>query len=73
MARLHSSAQTLDIAERQRIVRLLVKEVLVGDDTIIIRHSIPDTGLQPSGVTTHHLLSGRPAGPEKNASFIFLR
>jgi len=41
LARLHSSAQTLDIAERQRIVRLLIKEVLVDDDTIIIRHSIP--------------------------------
>lgn len=41
MARLRSSAQTLDIPERQRIVRLLVKEVLVGDDTITIRHSIP--------------------------------
>jgi site-specific DNA recombinase len=41
MARLRSSAKTLDMAERQRIVRLLVKEVLVGDDTITIRHSIP--------------------------------
>jgi site-specific DNA recombinase len=41
LARLKSSAQTLDIAERQRIVRLLIKEVLVDDDTIIIRHSIP--------------------------------
>lgn len=41
MARLRSSAQTLDITERQRIVRLLVKEVLIGDDTITIRHSIP--------------------------------
>ena len=41
MTRMRSSAQTLDIVERQRIVRLLVKEVLVGDDTITIRHSIP--------------------------------
>jgi site-specific DNA recombinase len=41
LARLHSSALTLDIAERQRIVRLLIKEVLVDDDTIIVRHSIP--------------------------------
>jgi site-specific DNA recombinase len=41
LARLHSSAQTLDIIERQRIVRLLLKEVLVGEDTIVIRHSIP--------------------------------
>jgi hypothetical protein len=27
--------------ERQKIVRLLVKEILVGEDTITIRHSIP--------------------------------
>ena len=31
----------LDVSERQRIMRLLVKEVLVGDDKIIIRHCIP--------------------------------
>jgi len=52
MARLRSSAQTLDITERQRIVRLLVKEVLVSDDTIIIRHSIPiPTGPSSGGDT----------------------
>ena len=48
-------AETLDIVERQRIVRLLVKEVLVNDDTIVIRHSIPvpsgpsSTGSGPNG------------------------
>jgi site-specific DNA recombinase len=31
----------LSVIERQRIVRLLVREVLVGEDTITIRHSIP--------------------------------
>jgi site-specific DNA recombinase len=41
LARLRSSAQALDISERQRVLRLLVKEILVGDDKIIIRHSIP--------------------------------
>jgi site-specific DNA recombinase len=41
LARLRSAADTLDVIERQRIVRLVVKEVLVGDDNIIIRHSIP--------------------------------
>jgi len=41
LTRLRTGAQTLDIHERQRIVRLLVKEVLVADDTIVIRHSIP--------------------------------
>jgi site-specific DNA recombinase len=41
LARLRSAAETLSVLERQRIVRLLVKEVLVGEDTITIRHSIP--------------------------------
>src|SRR5262244_979177 len=43
LSRLRSSAKALDITERQRIVRLLVKEILVGEDAIIIRHSIPVT------------------------------
>ena len=41
LARVQARAETLDIEERQRIVRLLVKEVLVGEETIVIRHSIP--------------------------------
>jgi site-specific DNA recombinase len=41
LTRLRSAANDLDILERQRVVRLLVKEILVGDDKIIIRHSIP--------------------------------
>jgi site-specific DNA recombinase len=40
LARLRGAADTLSIAERQRIVRLVVKDVLIGDDTITIRHSI---------------------------------
>src|SRR5271154_3140284 len=41
LARLHEAADTLSINERQRIVRLVVKDVLIGEDTITIRHSIP--------------------------------
>jgi site-specific DNA recombinase len=41
LARLRMAADTLDIVERRRIVRLVVKELLVGDDTIVIRHCIP--------------------------------
>ena len=41
LTRLREAADTLDIIERQRIVRLVIKEVLVGDDTIVIRHCIP--------------------------------
>src|SRR5580700_8369658 len=40
LARLRGAADTLTITERQRIVRLIVKDVLIGDDTITIRHSI---------------------------------
>src|SRR5205807_7304339 len=39
--RLRGAADTLSVTERQRIVRLVVKDVLIGDDTITIRHSIP--------------------------------
>ena len=48
LARLRSSAGTLDVSERQRILRLLVKDILVGDDKIVIRHSIP-LPTNPSG------------------------
>jgi site-specific DNA recombinase len=41
LARLRSAAETLSVIERQKIVRLLVKDVLVGEDSITIRHSIP--------------------------------
>jgi site-specific DNA recombinase len=41
LARMRVAAETLDITERQRIVRLVVKEVLVDGDTIVIRHCIP--------------------------------
>src|SRR5947199_62563 len=39
--KLRLRAEMLDIQVRQQILRLLVKEVLVGTNTITIRHSIP--------------------------------
>lgn len=50
LQKLRESAQSLDVSDRQKIVRLLVKDVLVDDDTIFIRHSIPtQTTIPPSG------------------------
>ena len=49
LARLRQAADTLDILERQRIVRLVIKEVLVGDDSIVIRHCIPVPSGPPEG------------------------
>ena len=42
-ARLRTRAESMDIGERQRIVRLLVKEVIVGSESITIRHCLPIT------------------------------
>ncbi len=62
LERLRSSAETLDIAERQRIVRLLVKEVLVSEDKITIRHSIPISGSPGSGPDPSKSATDRPEG-----------
>ena len=48
LTRLRTSADTLDVQERQRIARLVIKDILVGDETIVIRHSIPLSSMTPS-------------------------
>lgn len=48
LERLRTQVQGLDVLQRQRVVRLLVKEVVVGHDSITIRHSIPNSN-RPSG------------------------
>jgi len=40
--RLRARADSLEVGQRQKILRLLVKEILVGKETITIRHSIPE-------------------------------
>ena len=41
--RLRAGSESLDVIERQKVLRSLVKEVLVDDGEITIRHSIPMT------------------------------
>jgi site-specific DNA recombinase len=55
--KLRERAETLDVRERQQILRLLVKEILVAADSVTIRHSIPvpqsgpiSGGSEPTGV-----------------------
>jgi site-specific DNA recombinase len=52
--KLHARADALDVTEKQKIARLLVHEILVGKDTIVIRHSIPFLEPEPdrSGSST---------------------
>src|SRR5260370_7143172 len=63
LTRLRSAAETLNVTERQRIVRLVVKDVLVGDDTITIRHSIP----VPSGPPQN---GGSPPSPPDGPNYL---
>jgi hypothetical protein len=57
----------LDVSERQRIMQLLVKEILVGDDKIIISHCIalPNTPL--CGCAGGCASTTRPQGPKFHA------
>ena len=41
LAQLRGSAATTSVQERQRVLRLLVKDVLIGPEKITIRHRIP--------------------------------
>lgn len=38
---LRKSSKSMNVLERQKVIRLIVKEILVGKEKIIIRHSIP--------------------------------
>jgi site-specific DNA recombinase len=67
LGRLRMAADTLDVVERQRIVRLVVKEVLVDDDTIVIRHCIPVPSEPSNGTgapTSDH------SGPRDERSYL---
>ena len=44
LAQLQRSAQTMCAAERQKVARLLIKEIVVDGDTVTIHHSIPILG-----------------------------
>jgi site-specific DNA recombinase len=48
LAKLQDAAQSLEVADRQRVLRLVVKEVGVGPDSIVIRHSIPLSSHHPT-------------------------
>ncbi len=48
LRRMRQAAQSLSILERQRIVRLLVREVRIGKGSVTICHSIPLNDLPPT-------------------------
>jgi DNA invertase Pin-like site-specific DNA recombinase len=58
LTQLHRNAETSTVDERRRVLRLLVKDVLVGPDKVTIRHRIPireragDSGQQAAETDT---------------------
>src|SRR5487761_639301 len=67
--KLRERAKTLDVCERQQILRLLVKEVLVAADSLTIRHSIPIP--QAGTVSNEPQPTGSyPSGPSRKPSYL---
>jgi len=53
LAHLHQTAQVSAVPERQRVLRLLVRDVLVGPEKITIRHRIPVREHTPASGRDH--------------------
>jgi len=72
LVRLRDTAETASIVERQRVLRLLVKEILVGVDRIVIRHCLgiprhdgtPDYRLRPRRLQPRAARHLRARAPE---------
>ena len=58
ISRLREAGMNSSVRERQQVLRLVVREVLVDTDTVVIQHTIP--GLDPGGKPTCHLWGYRP-------------
>jgi site-specific DNA recombinase len=75
LSQLRKTAETIDVVERQKVIRLVVKEILVDDDTIKIRHSVPLKKSGPEGGSTGpeipgYLLRSWSHNPTLGSSFV---
>ncbi len=68
-SKLRTRAKTLNICERQQIVRLLVKEILVDVKSLTICHSIPIFPGTPAPNHTHPLPSSTPSITPQTPSY----
>jgi site-specific DNA recombinase len=78
LSRIRKSAESLHVSDRQKVLRLAVKEILVGQDTVTIKHSIPTTPpfsgprmTSPEhAIVPSYLLCGRRHHPSLRSPFI---
>ena len=75
LSKLRGAADTMSVVERQKVLRLVVKEVLIDDENIRVKHSIPlphsnmQTGSTPGTKIPNYLLrKGRHYTALGNAS-----
>ena len=66
LAQLRDNAGTATVPERQRVLRLLVKDVLIGPEKITIRHRIPARG---NGATSRQPGTGPDTEGDQRASY----
>src|SRR6516225_1128660 len=71
-SRLQMRADTLEVTEQQKILRLLVKEILVGKETLTIRHSIriPTGSSDPSGMPRPPHLAPQPPTSQPDPHYL---
>jgi site-specific DNA recombinase len=69
---LHQNINHLDIKDRRKIVKLLIKEILVGEDSIEIKHSIPVKESENTDQGKSYLLCTRSHNPALWRSSIHL-
>jgi site-specific DNA recombinase len=60
LGRLRDKADTASVTERQRVLRLIIREVLIGPERVVVRHRIPVTSPNPA---PGYLLRGRSHHP----------
>ena len=63
LGRLNETAQTMTPVERQKLLRLLVKQITVGKDLITVHHSIPTGATRGSAELTSYPLCTRGHDP----------
>ena len=67
---LRTNVKTLNVRDRQRITRLLVKEVVVGHDSITLRHSIPSSARSSDGNQGSSNLPGSAEGATSDKNYL---
>jgi len=68
LGRLNETAQTMTPVERQKLLRLLVKQITVGKDLITVHHSIPTGTTRGSAELTSYPLCTRGRHPALRCS-----